>query len=349
MDVPEAAQECTDSDLRLESQEAAEAPTQLESDAALGRKCGIAVLKFGGSSVANAERFLQAASIVQQAVTHEKVAVVVSAMRGTTDQLYSVARQWRCGASGLAITQAEFIINLHRGVVHDLNLGTEETKRLSGEIDRLGRELLAKINTETSDRAGLEAMDRIVSFGERFSCHLMAATLVKLGTNALAIEASDFLVTSRDFQNARPNLEVTVARAREIFPSLFARGVVPVVTGFLGATLDGRITTLGRNSSDFSAAIVAHALGASDLVIWTDVDGMYTENPRHSESARLLLELSYTSAQALAASGAKVLHHDVIPLAAKTQMRVAIRNTLNPGARGTIIGPPIGPHNDVAP
>jgi aspartate kinase len=255
----------------------------------------------------------------------------------------------RDGARGLATTEADGILNLHQGVAQDLNLRAEDAARLGGEIDHLGRELLHEVNREPvncghDDGPGLETMDRIVSFGERLSCRLMTATLRQLGTNARAVEASDFLVTSDDFQSARPQLELTAARAGEIFPTLFAQGVVPVVTGFLGATRDGRITTLGRNSSDFSAAIVAHALGASELVIWTDVDGMYTANPHQSASARLLPELSYTSAQALAARGAKVLHREVIPLAAKTQMRVAIRNTLNPQARGTLIGP----HSEVA-
>jgi aspartokinase/homoserine dehydrogenase 1 len=334
MDVHEgqAAQDSVGSDLPFETQIAEE------------RKSGIAVLKFGGSSLAGAERLLRAGGIVQRAAAKQTVAVVVSAMRGITDQLYSLARHLRNGARGLAITEAECIINLHRGVAQDLNLHAEDAAQLAAEIDQLGRELLNEVNREHYDGAGHETMDRIVSFGERLSCRLMAAALRKLGANALPVEASEFLVTSAEFQSARPQLEITVARAGEIFPALFAEGVLPIVTGFLGATQDGRITTLGRNSSDFSAAIVAHALGASELIIWTDVDGMYTANPRQSASARLLSELSYTSAQALAASGAKVLHHDVIPLAAKTQMRVAIRNTLNPQAQGTLIGP----HSEVA-
>jgi aspartate kinase len=315
-----------------------------ETHVAEERNRGIAVLKFGGSSLAGAERLLRAGGIVQQAAAKQTVAVVVSAIRGITDQLYSLARHLRNGACGLAITEAECLINVHRGVAQDLNLGSKRAARLLAEIDQLGRELLHEVNCERQDGPGHETMDRIVSFGERLSCRLMTATLRKLGTNAAPIEASEFLVTSHDFQSARPHLEVTVARASQIFPVLFAKGVVPVVTGFLGVTPDGRITTLGRNSSDFSAAIVAHALGASELVIWTDVDGLYTANPRHSASARLLSQLSYTSAQALAAGGAKVLHHDVIPLAAKTQMRVAIRNTLNPQAPGTLIGP----HSEVA-
>ncbi|HXN22582.1 MAG TPA: aspartate kinase [Candidatus Dormibacteraeota bacterium] len=338
-----AAQETVDSDLAFGPQ-VGEADEERLTLCESPRANGMTVLKFGGSSLAGAERLLRSASIVQQAAAEQTVAVVVSAMRGITDQLFMLTRHLRDGARGLATNQAQGIISLHQGVAQDLNVRAQDAARLREEIDHLGRDLLHEVNREYVNRGyddvpGLETMDRIVSFGERLSCRLMTATLRQLGTNALAVEASDFLVTSDDFQSARPQLDVTVVRAGEIFPTLFAQGVVPVVTGFLGATLDGRITTLGRNSSDFSAAIVAHALGASELVIWTDVDGMYTANPHQSASARLLPELSYTSAQALAASGAKVLHHDVIPLAAKTQMRVAIRNTLNPQARGTLIGP----------
>ena len=114
--------------------------------------------------------------------------------------------------------------------------------------------------------------------------------------------------------------------------------MVPVVTGFIGATPDGRITTLGRNSSDFSGAIIAHVVDADELVIWTDVDGIYTENPNECAQAKLLHDLSYDEAHALAASGAKVLHPHVLPLAAETEMTIWVRNTFKPQVRGTRIG-----------
>src|SRR5262249_18275757 len=127
-------------------------------------------------------------------------------------------------------------------------------------------------------------------------------------------------------------------RVRSVLSPLLEAGIVPVVTGFIGATRDGRITTLGRNSSDFSGAIIAHVVDADELVIWTDVDGIYTENPNESAQARLLHDLSYDEAHALAASGAKVLHPHVLPLAAETEMTVWVRNTFKPHLRGTRIG-----------
>jgi aspartokinase/homoserine dehydrogenase 1 len=118
---------------------------------------------------------------------------------------------------------------------------------------------------------------------------------------------------------------------------LLQAGVVPVITGFIGATPDGRITTLGRNSSDYSGALIAHVVDAAELVIWTDVDGVYTANPRESDEARILHELSYDEAHALAANGAKVIHPRVLPLAAQSGMTVWIRNTFKPEGRGTRI------------
>jgi aspartate kinase len=147
-------------------------------------------------------------------------------------------------------------------------------------------------------------------------------------------------LTCDTFRDAQPHLEQTKRRGRNVLLPLLEAGVVPVVTGFIGATPDGRITTLGRNSSDFSGAIIAHVVDADELVIWTDVDGIYTANPNESPEARLLHELSYDEAHALAASGARVLHAKVLPLAAETEMVVWVRNTFNPLAPGTRIASP---------
>jgi bifunctional aspartokinase / homoserine dehydrogenase 1 len=154
------------------------------------------------------------------------------------------------------------------------------------------------------------------------------------------VASSDFVLTCNTFRDAQPHLGLTRQRGRDILLPLLEENIVPVVTGFIGATPDGRITTLGRNSSDFSGAIIAHVVDAAELVIWTDVDGIYAANPNESAEARLLHELSYDEAHALAASGAKVLHAKVLPIAAETEMVVWVRNTFNPQARGTRIGSP---------
>jgi aspartokinase/homoserine dehydrogenase 1 len=310
-----------------------------DSQTTTRQKHSVKVLKFGGSSLAGAGRILRAARIAQRAAAEHRIAVVVSALRGVTDRLVSLTGFLSKGAGGVAFAEAGLLIHLHHEIARELNLKSRDAVRLHTETESLGGELFAALRAHRHGSGGDEAFDRIVSFGERFSCRVFAAALKKLGIAAAPVDAPDFLVTSADFGAARPLLEATAARAKEIFPALLREGIVPVVTGFAGATHDGRITTLGRNSSDYSGAIVAHVLGAAELVIWTDVDGMYTTNPRHAPAARLLTALSYERAQALAEAGAKVLHPGVIPLAAKTQMKISICNALNPRAPGTRIGP----------
>jgi aspartate kinase len=203
----------------------------------------------------------------------------------------------------------------------------------------LGRDLLHEVPRGGSLGADAELSDRLASYGERFAARLFAAALEKSGVAAVPVASSDFVLTCNNFRDAQPQFHQTRQRGRDLLLPLLEAGIVPVVTGFIGATPDGRITTLGRNSSDFSGAIVADVVNANELVIWTDVDGIYTANPRQSAEARLLHELSYDEAHALAAAGAKVLHAKVLPLAAESQMVVWVRNTFNPEFRGTRIGP----------
>jgi len=207
-------------------------------------------------------------------------------------------------------------------------------------LQLLARDLFHEVPLHGHIAAGAELFDRLASFGERFSARLFAAALEKSGVPAVPVTSSDFVLTCDTFSDAQPHLNQTTQRGRAVLLPLLEAGVVPVVTGFIGATPDGRITTLGRNSSDFSGAIIAHVVNADELVIWTDVDGIFTANPNESAEARLLHELSYDEAHALAASGAKVLHAKVLPLAAETEMVVWVRNTFNPQARGTRIGLP---------
>jgi aspartate kinase len=208
------------------------------------------------------------------------------------------------------------------------------------ELQLLGRDLLHVVLSWKDGAASAESSDRLASFGERLSARLFAAALEKLKFASVPVTSSEFVLTSDTFRDAQPHLEQSRQRGRKILLPLLTEGAVPVVTGFIGATPDGRITTLGRNSSDFSGAIVAYVVDADELVIWTDVDGIYSANPQESAEARLLHELSYDEAHALARGGAKVLHPKVLPLAAESEMVVWVRNTFNPQARGTRIGPP---------
>jgi bifunctional aspartokinase / homoserine dehydrogenase 1 len=295
--------------------------------------------KFGGTSLEGADRIRHSAGLVQSAALESHVVVVVSAMRGVTDRLLAAARALGEHEYRRAREEAERILDLHHSVLAALKLKAEISDRVRHDLALLGRDLLHEVAFRDGHANQAETFDRLASFGERFSSRLFAAALQQAGVPAVPVSSSDFVLTCDNFREAQPELEKTRHSGRQLLLPLLGHGIVPVVTGFIGSTDDGRITTLGRNSSDFSGAIIAHVVDADELVIWTDVDGIYTENPHVSREARLLHELSYEEAYALAASGAKVLHAKVLPLAAESEMIVWVRNTFNPAARGTRIAP----------
>ena len=300
----------------------------------------VVALKFGGTSLLGADRMLHAAGLVRAAAQNAEVIVVVSAMKGVTDRLLSISRALDEGKVSHARNEAEGVVHLHFNVLQDLQLAEEQHDRVRRGLQLLGRDLLHEVPLHGHVVDSAELADRLASFGERFCARLFAAALEKSGVGAVPVSSSDFVLTCDTFRDAKPDLEETKERGRDVLLPLLEAALVPVVTGFIGATPDGRITTLGRNSSDFSGAIIAHIVDAEELVIYTDVDGIYTANPHASAEAKLLHDLSYDEAYALAASGAKVLHPHVLPLAAETEMTVWIRNTFKPHVRGTRIGVP---------
>ena len=298
----------------------------------------VIAFKFGGSSLLGAERLFHAAGLVREQAQTRPVTAVVSAMKGVTDRLLRVGDLLGERRNSQARREAEAIAELHLATLRDLQLAPDEHHRVEQELEFLNRDLLHDTPLRQRVEVSGSLLDRLASFGERYVVRLFAAALRKIGVLAVPVASSDFVLTCENFRDAKPHLEHTRRRGREILLPLLQAGIVPVVTGFIGATQDGRITTLGRNSSDFSGALVAHVVNAEELVVWTDVDGLYTANPNESEEAELLHELSYDEAHALAASGAKVLHPHVLPLAAQTEMTVWVRNTFKPHARGTRIG-----------
>ncbi len=298
----------------------------------------VIAFKFGGTSLLGADRLLHAARLVREESRARPVTTVVSAMKGVTDRLLRVGEWLRQGRDLPARKEAESIAELHRATLEDLHLDPEEQERVEQELALLTDDLLHEIPLRGHVEVNGALLDRLASFGERYVARLFAAALSKIGVTAVPVASSDFVLTCDNFCDAKPHLEHTRRRGRQILLPLLEAGIVPVVTGFIGATQDGRITTLGRNSSDFSGALIAHVVNAEELVIWTDVDGIYTANPQETVEAKLLQELSYDEAHALAASGAKVLHPHVLPLAAQTEMTVWVRNTFKPHARGTRIG-----------
>jgi aspartokinase/homoserine dehydrogenase 1 len=294
------------------------------------------VLKFGGSSLATAERIRDVARIVLSTVNGTPAVVVVSAFQGVTNQLLDCARlaERRDAASDQAF---DHIAARHRSAIDDLLDGYQRC-RLHALVDDELAEL--RDGLHGIRRLGLcppVALDSVASFGERLSALVVSAYLNRFRRTRF-VDARRFVTTDEQFTRANVNFPKTTAAARAYFSSFWRRSrAVAVVTGFIGRTADGRTTTIGRNGSDYSAAIVAAALGASVIEIWTDVDGVLSADPKAVSSAFVLPQMTYEEARELSSFGAKVLHAGTIGPAVAKSIPIVIKNSFNPAAPGTLI------------
>jgi aspartate kinase len=297
-------------------------------------------MKFGGTSVGSAAAIENVVSIVTEALAEgHRVAVVVSAMSGVTDALLRSIQAAIKGDKWGYITISQEIRDKHHEAIHQLMEAGEARDNILNAVNNLltqHTELCEaiKILGEATPRI----MDAIVSYGERLSSRMVAAVLQARGVTAQAFDAGEFVITNADYQNAEPLWEQTQWRIEaNLVPTLEA-GVTPVITGFIGATPDGMITTLGRGGSDFSAAIFAAYLNSDELIIWTDVDGVMTTDPRIDKRAKVLPYVSYAEVGELAFYGAKVLHPKTVQPIINKQIPLRVRNTFNPKHPGTLIG-----------
>jgi aspartate kinase len=183
------------------------------------------------------------------------------------------------------------------------------------------------------------ALDAVASLGERMSVRLLAAIVNDGGIKAQAMESTEFIVTNSHFQNAHPDFTLTTEKTRACLNPLMDAGIIPITTGFIGATPEGVITTLGRGGSDYTAAIIGSVLPVDEVWIWTDVDGVMTTDPRIAPGARTLPEISYSEIAELAYYGAKVLHPKTIRPVVEAGIGLRICNTFNPSHPGTRLIP----------
>jgi aspartate kinase len=299
------------------------------------------VMKFGGTSVGDAACFRKVRQIIAETRgSHSRLVVVVSAMSTITETLLEAARRAGAGDSAAVQEKLSYLESKHLQTADELFSGSlRETARgvateIVGEFRRIcgGMELLREIPPR--------AMDSALSVGERLSATLLALFLEQEGIPARAVDAAQCVVTDDNFSSARPLMEPTrETTRREILP-LLDQGLLPVVTGFLGATRDGHRTTLGRGGSDYSGALLAACLDAEELWIWTDVDGVLSADPKLTRQAIFLSELTYEEAAELSHFGAKVLHHKTLAPLIPRRIPVWIKNTFAPQKAGTRIGPP---------
>ena len=300
----------------------------------------VTVHKFGGTSVADAARFDGVASIVaERDRTDSRPVVVVSAMAGVTDSLIGGAR---CAAGGDRSESERMLDDLARRhvAVATALLGSRE--RMSFEADLQERlERIRRLYDSLSVLGELtpRTRDAVTGHGERLASVLLASVLRARGLSAEAVDATELIVTDDRFGAASPRMEPTREKIQRDVGPLVSRGTIPVITGYVAATEDGIPTTLGRSGSDRSAAIVAAALDAGEVWIWTDVDGILTADPHIVSEARTLEELSYDEAANLARFGAEVLHPRTIRPVIAHQIPLRIVNSFQPDHPGTRIVP----------
>jgi aspartate kinase len=296
----------------------------------------------------SAERIEVAARLTTEQHAKRPVAIVVSAMSKVTDLLLDSLRKAEAGDEAGLDTNLAALTERHVNCCHALlPAGFQETaidgvNGLIGEFARIAKGILM-----LGERP-LASVDRAVAIGERLAALLMAAYLESQNTRASAVNAAQVIATDDVFGNASPLMEETRARATSVVKPLLDQRVIPVVTGFNAATVDGRPTTLGRGGSDFSAAILAAAMDAEELWIWTDVDGIMTGDPRLIPDARVLDEITYSEAAELAYAGAKVLHPRTLAPLIERQIPVWSKNSFAPEKPGTRIVAQLGNGKDVA-
>ena len=293
--------------------------------------------KFGGTSVADPDAIQRLIAIVGRSHTRDGrgPAVVVSAMSGVTDALLGMATEAAAGRTGPALAAVGTVRRRHQEAAAQLAPGdaglAAAIAATCDELEAIVRAL--GVLREASPRT----LDAIAAAGELLNSRLVAAALVQAGVPAVWVDARQAIVTDEEHTRATPRLrETNAALAATVAPALDA-GQVPVIGGFVAATAAGVTTTLGRGGSDYSGALIGAGVGADEIQIWTDVDGMLTADPRIVPAPRVVPQLSYAEAAELAYFGAKVLHPATILPAVERHIPVRILNSRRPDGEGTRI------------
>jgi aspartate kinase len=295
------------------------------------------VMKFGGTSVADAAALKNVARVVA-AQRHEAPVVVVSAMSGVTDALLSSTRIATERGAETAITSLTETFARHQRAAEQL-LSPQAVDGFISYLNDAAAQISQLIHAAGERNNGRTIQDAIVSFGELLSSRLLAEVLNQQGVDAQQIDPRHCIVTNEEHTNAAPLMSETSAKSRQALLPILDDEVIPVVGGFVGATVNGATTTLGRGGSDYTAALLGAALRVSEIQIWTDVTGVLTADPRVVPDAQTVERLSYSEAAELAYFGAKVLHPKTIQPAIEDSIPVRICNSRAPQERGTLVGP----------
>ncbi|MFW6159509.1 MAG: aspartate kinase [Acidobacteriota bacterium] len=294
------------------------------------------VVKFGGGCLKNGEDFIKVAEIITK--KRDKTIVVVSAVQGVTDLLLAGLKEvmeTENNLSGLMEALMERHRKIARETIPDEVSRQKAFKDIGRRLKRLERLLFGVAYTKEAS-GSLKA--QILSYGERLSSNLLAWVLKAREIEAFSLEADEIgIVTDECFENATADLEEVKKRLRRTLLPIVHQGKLPVITGYFGCTPEGKVTTFGRNGTDYSAAVIAYAVDASRVEIWKDVDGFMTADPKIVNRARRIDRLSYYEAAELSYFGAKILHPRAVEPLIERRIPVFIRNIYNQENKGTEI------------
>jgi aspartate kinase len=266
--------------------------------------------------------------------------LVASALEGVTDALIEAAHLAQLSNRRGYRRIVGTLRTRHLALIENLPLGPVERTALQADIDRLLFDMLdvcQKLADRMDEKAKPEAVDAIIGVGERLSARIVAALLRQNNLRGVAIDATDVIITDNVYGNATPNLALTSERITHLLAPMLERKIIPVITGFIGSTVAGKPTTLGRGGSDYTASVLAACTNAEEVWIWTDVDGMMTADPREISEARMIPALSYDEVAELAYFGARILHSRMVAPLRERHIPLRVRNVFKPQGAGTVI------------
>jgi aspartate kinase len=297
------------------------------------------IMKFGGTSVEDATAIQNAARIVAERQGLRPV-VVVSAMAGFTDALLGSVQQALAGDASGAASSLEKHFDRHFRVIDALL--SDEAPRIRSIVDQSRNEIAELLNAMSGgvDRDRRQRMsfgDAIASYGERLSAAMLSAVLVENKVLSTDVDSRLCLITDDDFGSAAPLFDETFSRTQAQLQTLVDSSCIPVLGGFIGSTMTGETTTLGRGGSDYTAAIIGAALSSEEIQIWTDVPGVLTADPRVTSQVRTVPKLSFEEAAELAYFGAKVLHPKTLQPAIERNIPVRICNSRAQESGSTLV------------
>ncbi|MBL8132096.1 MAG: aspartate kinase [Anaerolineae bacterium] len=299
------------------------------------------LMKFGGSSIGITPGITQLLSIVlHESSRWDQLILVVSALDGITDQLIE-ASQFALMSNSRGYRRIVATVRTrHMSLISDLPFGVNERSALQTDIDRILFDLhdaCQQLSEATERRNTNQIIDRITGSGERLTARIIAALLRQNHMRAVALDATDLIVTDDISGSATPLLPLTQVRIDERLKPLLNRSIIPVITGFIAATPTGTPTTLGRGGSDYTASIIAACVDAAEVWMYADVDGVMSADPKEMPEAQVIPFLSYEEVAEMAFYGARILHARMVAPLRDRHIPLRVKNIFRPALHGTVI------------